>query len=573
MISELKKIFSFLDFRSRIVFFTIIIITFLVGVAEFLGIATALPILQNIFDNSIIKLGIFGFDVNFLILDNKNYYLVFLILFFFFRNLLAIINGYLLQLFLHKNYLFISSELLNNRINVNYEKFIKIHSSIFIRNIRELSIAYRIYLLSYINIFSEIILIFFLSILLLLVDLKLTLYGFFVILIFSLFFINFLKKKSFFWGKGRMNTSAEINKILNDIYNSFREIKIYNNFNFFFNNFKSKNIKFSNSQKKFDFFSSIIRNIFEIFLLLLISFSFILFVDVQKELNSNLPKLIIFFLVIFRTYPSFGRISSLRLSLKNNQYAVNEIYNIINKNKNKNINSSKKFQFQKKIEIKNLFFKYENKNDFALKNINFIVKKNQIIGITGKNGSGKTTLCNILLTLLSPVSGKIIVDNKFDILKNVGSYRRLISFIPQNIYLINDTIERNITLCFETENIDYKKLRYYLNVLNITHLIKKNNNILKNINIGESGNYLSGGEKQRIAIARALYHDAEIIIMDEHTSSLDLKSEREIMKDLVKLKSTKTFFIISHRKEVFKFCDRVLTLEDGKVVNTKLNNL
>lgn len=573
MISELKKIFSFLDFRSRIVFFTIIIITFLVGVAEFLGIATALPILQSIFDNSIIKLGIFGFDVNFLILDNKNYYLVFLILFFFFRNLLAIINGYLLQLFLHKNYLFISSELLNNRVNVNYEKFIKIHSSIFIRNIRELSIAYRIYLLSYINIFSEIILIFFLSILLLLVDLKLTLYGFFVILIFSLFFINFLKKKSFFWGKGRMNTSAEINKILNDIYNSFREIKIYNNFNFFFNNFKSKNIKFSNSQKKFDFFSSIIRNIFEIFLLLLISFSFILFVDVQKELNSNLPKLIIFFLVIFRTYPSFGRISSLRLSLKNNQYAVNEIYNIINKNKNKNINSSKKFQFQKKIEIKNLFFKYENKNDFALKNINFIVKKNQIIGITGKNGSGKTTLCNILLTLLSPVSGKIIVDNKFDILKNVGSYRRLISFIPQNIYLINDTIERNITLCFETENIDYKKLRYYLNVLNITHLIKKNNNILKNINIGESGNYLSGGEKQRIAIARALYHDAEIIIMDEHTSSLDLKSEREIMKDLVKLKSTKTFFIISHRKEVFKFCDRVLTLEDGKVVNTKLNNL
>ena len=135
MISELKKIFSFLDFRSRIVFFTIIIITFLVGVAEFLGIATALPILQNIFDNSIIKLGIFGFDVNFLILDNKNYYLVFLILFFFFRNLLAIINGYLLQLFLHKNYLFISSELLNNRINVNYEKFIKIHSSIFIINI------------------------------------------------------------------------------------------------------------------------------------------------------------------------------------------------------------------------------------------------------------------------------------------------------------------------------------------------------------------------------------------------------------------------------------------------------
>ena len=388
-----------------------------------------------------------------------------------------------------------------------------------------------------------------------------------------LFLIKFLKKKFFFFCKGRMNTSAEINKILNDIYNSFREIKIYNNFNFFFNNFKSKNIKFSNSQKKFDFFSSIIRNIFEIFLLLLISFSFILFVDVQKELNSNLPKLIIFFLVIFRTYPSFGRIFSLRLSLKNNQYAVNEIYNIINKNKNKNINSSKKFQFQKKIEIKNLFFKYENKNDFALKNINFIVKKNQIIGITGKNGSGKTTLCNILLTLLSPVSGKIIVDNKFDILKNVGSYRRLISFIPQNIYLINDTIERNITLCLETENIDYKKLRYYLNVLNITHLIKKNNNILKNINIGESGNYLSGGEKQRIAIARALYHDAEIIIMDEHTSSLDLKSEREIMKDLVKLKSTKTFFIISHRKEVFKFCDRVLTLEDGKVVNTKLNNL
>ncbi len=221
---------------------------------------------------------------------------------------------------------------------------------------------------------------------------------------------------------------------------------------------------------------------------------------------------------------------------------------------------NKDFKFNNVLEIKNLTFGYDK--NLIFKNLNLKVRKGSIIGISGKNGSGKTTLCNLILSLIEPNSGKILIDKKYDIKKNLSDYRSKVSFIPQNIFLLNSSIENNITFNVQSNEIDKKKL---VDVINITGLKKINKlvNTRHNSLIGENGSNLSGGQRQRIAIARALYRNSEIIVMDEHTSALDSSTEEKLLKDMKKLFMGKTIVIISHKKKVLEYCDINYYLENG----------
>ena len=188
--------------------------------------------------------------------------------------------------------------------------------------------------------------------------------------------------------------------------------------------------------------------------------------------------------------------------------------------------------------------------------------------ITAPSGSGKTTLCNIILSLIRPQSGLIQVDDRFDVQENLYNYRKIISFIPQNIFLLNDTIKNNITFNLDEKKIDHERLNKALKVTGLSGLdleLKNRHNSL----IGENGSHLSGGQRQRIAIARAVYRDSEIIIMDEHTSSLDLNTEKELLNEMKQLFKNKTLIIISHKKQVQEFCDKNYLLEDCKLSEIK----
>jgi ATP-binding cassette subfamily C protein len=250
--------------------------------------------------------------------------------------------------------------------------------------------------------------------------------------------------------------------------------------------------------------------------------------------------------------------------MKTNEDSLNIYKKILNKNSQEligDLNTKDNFKFNNEIKINSIFFKYPNSEVNTLDNVNFIIKKGEIIGISGENGSGKTTLCNIILSLINPTSGNILIDQKYDIKNFLDSYRKILSFIPQNIFLYNDTIVNNITFNEKTSLINHKKLQEVLKNTKLQNLESK----LKNNNyfIGENGNLLSGGQRQRVAIARSLYRDSELIILDEHTSALDLETEHELMQDLINLFNKKTVIIISHRVEVLKFCNKIYNLKDG----------
>ena len=194
-----------------------------------------------------------------------------------------------------------------------------------------------------------------------------------------------------------------------------------------------------------------------------------------------------------------------------------------------------------------------------MKNLNFEIKKNQKIGISGKSGSGKSTLINIILGLFEGNEGKILCD-EVDILDNLKNWHNIIGYVPQRITLFDDTIKNNICFGIDEKNIDINFLEKILKSSNLDTFIDKLPEKL-NTKVGHEGSIISGGQLQRVGIARALYLKPKILILDEPTSSLDKKIEEEIIEALFKIENL-TIIIISHNENVLRKCDKILNLQN-----------
>ena len=197
-----------------------------------------------------------------------------------------------------------------------------------------------------------------------------------------------------------------------------------------------------------------------------------------------------------------------------------------------------------------------------LKNFNFYIKKNSKIGIVGSSGAGKTTFLDLLIGLLEPTSGEVLVDKR-KVSLNDSSWRDRIAYVPQYNYLIDDTLEKNIALGIIDQNIDHSLINSLLDLTFLKEeIISKKSNGHKLL-VGERGVNLSGGQIQRIGIARALYRKPSLLIMDEPTSSLDLENEKKIISIINKIKNM-TVIIVSHKKSTLKDCDEIFTFKNGQ---------
>lgn len=340
----------------------------------------------------------------------------------------------------------------------------------------------------------------------------------------------------------------------------------------FLRQFDDPNNKVASVFAKFLFIKSIPKLLIEFLLVILACLAILFLIQVEINFINTIPILGILTLVAYRLIPSANRIVSSVIALANGK-AVLDLMNFEFQSfqeqeliENKNLNNIKEG-----LQLNNVKFKYQNQENPIIDDISLYLPYGKVIGIIGDSGSGKSTFIDILVGLLESQKGSFEVDgNKFD--PRIKSWKDKISYVPQNISLIDDSISKNITLGLDQDLIDDVKLKRVIEVSNLAQVVDELPEKLETI-IGERGAKLSGGQKQRIGIARALYKDYEILVLDEGTSALDYETEEKIIKNVRKFKQRQLVIFITHRHALLKHCDIVFKINNNNIVEIDKNQL
>lgn len=292
----------------------------------------------------------------------------------------------------------------------------------------------------------------------------------------------------------------------------------------------------------------------------------------KQSLEKSILLLSIYAGVSFRAIPSINRILAASLQIKTHEYIIPELQQMMASRDITFEESAPSLPFDKKIELLNISFRHDDRA-WLLKNTSLTIGKGEKIAILGKSGSGKTTLFLIIMRFLKTQEGVIKVDDLPIDDHNSKGWQKLIGYVPQNPYILDDTLIENIAFGIPKENVDQAKVIRLLRSLDMEDWM--NNLPLKlNTIIGEKGTKLSGGQKQRLAIARALYHDAEILLLDEVTNQLDRDTEQDVIKILHNLSSLKkTIILITHRIELWKIFNSVYELRDKRLEKMRSEEL
>ena len=296
---------------------------------------------------------------------------------------------------------------------------------------------------------------------------------------------------------------------------------------------------------------------------------YILYTMGQKEtFISALPILSLYVFAGYRLMPALQQIYTSLTRLTFVGPSLDNLYNDIKNLKPLNEDEDQSvLSFNKSIDLKNIHYNYPNTSRAALKNVSFTIPVKSTVGIIGATGSGKTTVVDIVLGLLEASDGTLEVDGKIITNKNARSWQRSIGYVPQHIYLSDDSVAANIAFGIDPKNINQSAVERAAKIANLHEFIKEELPQKYQTTIGERGIRLSGGQRQRIGIARALYHGPQVLILDEATSALDNQTEKGVMEAINNLSKNITTIIIAHRLSTVKNCHKIFLLEKGQLKN------
>jgi len=289
-----------------------------------------------------------------------------------------------------------------------------------------------------------------------------------------------------------------------------------------------------------------------------------------RPLGIIIPILTLFAMAIVRLMPAIRNLTSDYTNLIYNMVSLNPIYNDLksleetNREFRAERRDIKPMELEQKIEGCNVFYSYPNSEEHALDGVSFSIPRGKAVAFVGESGAGKTTVVDLLLGLLDPGKGEILVDGR-DIRENISAWQRNIGYIPQSIYLADETLRKNIAFGVPVEEIDDKQVMKALELAQLTKMVDDQLPEGLDTILGENGTRLSGGQRQRVGIARALYHNPQVLVMDEATSALDNITEKEITKAIESLKGERTIIMIAHRLTTVQNCDILYLMKDGKI--------
>lgn len=561
----INKVYLILKSLNQKKIFLSKVLLFLVSILELISISFVIPIFDILTgrENQLIN----NFLAEYSYLEVITFIMVSLILFFFIKSLLVSIINYNVYKLCFKSQENLSLKLFGTFLNQDYDFHVNRNSADLIRTIATESRLFAFILMYYFSFFSELF-VFALIILFLFYLYPLaTISSLLISVLLVLIFYILIKKKSLNLSQKKVSNEELYLKYAQEAFGNIKTIKMHLRENFFIKRFFEKIHISSRATLLQNFYSSIPRMWIEFFAIItLISAVSVHIIYFKLPIEESLAIIAIYGAASFKIIPSTTKMMFIIQFMFNSSASINLINEELKKLKNykqkEDIEETTNeiLLFKDKLEAKNIDFKFQNRNENLFENLSLVIKKNEIIGLRGPSGTGKSTLVDIFCGIRKPFNGEIKIDGR-DIYSNIYKWRKKIALVSQSTTLLDESLKKNIVFGEDENLLDYTRLNSVIQMSNLESFVKSLPDGLDS-NVGEKGLKISGGQIQRIGIARALYINPEFLILDEPTSSLDDDSEKQIYETIKNLKNKVTVLIISHKFNISKICDRVYTLKN-----------
>ena len=387
----------------------------------------------------------------------------------------------------------------------------------------------------------------------------------------SILFLRITQSKMKKYGIAAQKTRKNMIKTAIQGFSGIKEIIVANKEEYMTETFKHASYELSVLQKGYLFTASIPKPLVETISIVGIMILSITMYLMERGTGEFVPLIALFGVASVRMMPAIQQITQAVTTLRYSTPSINPIYNDINsikahKETRKVVNSERIISLKRCVRIEDVKYKYPDSVSNAIDGVTVNIQKGTALGIVGESGAGKTTMVDLLLGVIKPDKGKISIDEN-NMWQDIRGWQSIVGYIPQKVYIIDDSIMSNVAFGVAEDEIDQHRVLSVLRSAKLDEHVRKLPGGINTV-IGERGDKLSGGQIQRIGIARALYSDPEVIVMDEATSSLDSITERSITDTINNIKGIKTFIIIAHRLTTVKQCDNIIYMNNGKVVDS-----
>jgi len=578
-IDMLKKLSAILDRQQKIKIAGLLVVILIGGLLETAGVSLILPLLSAILDQESFaanRVVIYFMDLlNFQEINSFIYFLLAALIFMYvFKAVYLLFSTYLQSRFVNRNRCRCTTNLLSQYLHRPYEYYLYAETSTILRTIYgDMDNIFNL-LLQCMNLAAELVVSFCLGVFLLIMDFKMMAVIVGLLLAVTIFNTKVVKPRLNAVGSAAREEQAGLYKWILQSVTGIKDVKVHDKVDYFTARYRENASAYGDYQIKNNVLTNIPRLMIEtvaiVGILLYVGFSMAMGV----EMASLLPLISAFALAAMRLLPSVNRVNTYMANIAYYESALNYIYENVDTDamsRQEELDTyrlanpnTKPVTLQKEIELKNITFAYPNTDRKIFDNADMSIPVGKSVGVVGASGAGKTTVVDVLLGLLELQNGTITSDGT-NIFDNYGAWLSHVGYIPQTIYMLDDSIRNNIAFGVKEEEIDDERVWEVLGQAQMQEFVENLPDKLDS-QIGERGVRISGGQRQRLGIARALYHDPELLIFDEATSALDNDTETAIMEAIDTLHGQKTMVIIAHRLRTIENCDMIYEVKDGKIL-------
>jgi len=578
MLKIVRNLFTLFTKTERRRFYWLLVAIAIMAIMQTIGVGSILPFISMVANPEIVQTNkwlkwlyeIFGFSSisRFLFFSGLVVFAILII-----NNTFAAVVTWLILRFTWLRSHSLSKRLLANYLYQPYIFFLNRNTSELRKNVLgEVQTVITGIIRPLLNILKSTVMAVFIFCLLIAMDPLLAFIVFSVVGGFYTLFFLFINKRLTIIGRERVEANAKRFKVAGEVFGGIKDLKLLRREDVYLKRFSIASRRIATRQAFKGTISELPKFALEIFTFGGILIIVLYYLTLQYDIKKIIPIIALYAFAAYRLMPAMQTIFKGVADMKFASAALNILKkDMLNQSvdivKERDVRATvQSIPVKEKIKLKNITFSYSNRNIPAIRELNLDIDINTKIGLVGSTGSGKTTVVDILLGLLIPQKGQIQIDGIEVTEENLIGWQRNLGYVPQHIFLTDDSVLCNIAFGITQEDIDKKDVVKAAKIANLHEFITSELPQEYETIVGERGVRLSGGQRQRIGIARALYHKPKILILDEATSALDGATEEAVMRDILSLPDNLTIIIIAHRLTTVKDCDAIYLLENGRIV-------